>query len=147
MDYWIKNYSGTMYWKNVKLFEFSIVDRQLVHFKQFTDDHLIWTLVNREPGYWEINFFLMSRLKEENSMFIKEFLEAYYLDTYDAEEISKRANGNNRLDCYWVQYQNFGPQTWEELQEVREPYWKTGRLEDYYHPVYENIIYKGIIEE
>lgn len=147
MDYWVKNYAGTLYWRDVKICEFNIVNRELLHFKQFTKNHQPWTFANRQPGYYELNFFFMTRLKEKDSMGIRDFLDAYYLKDYDPEEISKRANGNNRADDYWVQYQNFGPQTWEELKEVREPYWKTGVLEDYYHPVFENKIYEGIVEE
>ena len=73
-------------------------------------------------------------------MMIKEFLEAYRLDYYDPEEIVKRNNCNNRIDFYWVKYQNFGPQTYEEMRSLTEPPWAVGVLEDYYKPSYENVV-------
>lgn len=121
-EYFIRNMEGTLYWRDMPLFEFVIRNRELVSYKDLSDGKM-WPAEPKTFGmsYRSINEFFRRRVIDDHAMWLTDYLEALGLDHYDFEEIVKRNNGNNHLDDFWVKFDDLGAKTFKDIYEQQYP--------------------------
>lgn len=103
-DMYIRNLSGTIMYKDTPVFDFSIVNGELVKYRQYREDS-----VNLPPeislwgySYDNINCFFRRRVVKDGAMWITEYLHAMGMEKYDFESIVRFHHGKNYLDNYWI---------------------------------------------
>lgn len=120
----VENYEGVMCWEDTELFYFKIMNRQLVNWKDISNGKL-WPV---EPKVWgmsygTLNDFFKRRTIDYGCMKMHEYLEQLGLRDYDVEEMTKRTNGYNHLDRYWVK-NSIGAKSWKEITTQKYPIYK-----------------------
>lgn len=111
-----------MYFQDVPLFEFRIVNRELISYKDLSHQEY-WPCEPRMNGmsYISINNFFQRRVVPDYAQDIKEYLEAIGLRYYDFEELIKRNNGGNHLDFFWVKFPDKGARCWNDILTQKYP--------------------------
>ena len=112
----ISDLKGILYYLNIPLLDFEIKNRELVKAVDLNDSKLfppelaVWGIT-----YGNINAFFERRTMKENCMFYREHLKAIGMDRFNFDEYIRKNNGNNNLDNYWVKFEDFGAQNFEEI--------------------------------
>lgn len=128
-EHFIKNMNGVLFYKDIPLFSFEIKDRQLISFQDLSNGEM-WPYELRDIGvsYVAINNFFRRRVVADYAMWLREYLDALYLDHYDFEEIVKRMNGNNNVDFYWVKFDGIGAKQFSDIISQEYPIYKEGTI-------------------
>lgn len=131
--FFMKNIKGTLMRKNESLVYFEVKDKVLTEYKVISDDRRLYPYhFTVEPiNSVIIDMFFKDRVIEFGCMQLQEYLDHLNLKYYDYEEIIKRNNGWNRLDCWWIRFDGIGAKTWEEIKTQKYPIYSEGVLEDY----------------
>ncbi len=113
---WINNLSGVLYYLNVPLLDFEIKDRRLNRAIDLNDGKLFPPeLACFGISYGNLNDFFARRTIEEGCMYYREHLSAYGMECFDFDQYIISHNGNNNLDNYWVKFDGFGANSFEEI--------------------------------
>ena len=119
---WITNLSGILYYLDTPLLDFSIRERQLIHYVNLSDSRFFPPeLALYGISYGNLNEFFERRTMKEHSMFYREHLKAYGMKEFDFDTYIKKNNGNNHLDNYWVRFADFGAQCFADICEQAYP--------------------------
>lgn len=120
-EYFIWNLEGTLYYKDMPLFEFKIKNRELVYWKDLSNKEM-WPLEPKvyDMSYRTLNDFFRRRVVQDNAMLLKEYLEDMGLDYYDFEELIKKNNGSTH-DFYWVKFKDMGAKNFDEICNQHYP--------------------------
>ena len=114
-EYYLRNLEGTLYYKDIALFEFRIVNRELIYWKDLSNKEL-WPPEPKVYGmsYGSLNEFFNRRVVQDNAMLLSQYLKQMGLQYYDFEELVKKNNGSTH-DFYWVKFKDFGARNFSEI--------------------------------
>ena len=114
-EYFIRNLEGTLYYKDLPLFEFKIKNRELVYSKDLSNQKM-WPVEPKVYGlsYRTINDFFRRRVVQDNAMMLKEYLDDMGLPYYDFEELIKKNNGSSH-DFFWLKFNGLGAKNFSEI--------------------------------
>ena len=112
----INNLKGVLYYLNTPLLDFEIKDRKLIKGVDLNGGKLFpYELSVYGISYGNINDFFKRRTMRENCMFYREHLQAIGMEKFDFDEYIRKNNGNNNLDNYWVKFEDFGAERFEDF--------------------------------
>lgn len=128
-EHFIRNLKGTMYYQDTPIVEFEIKNRELVQFEDLSNGKYWFA----ELGLWgetyvAFNEFFKRRVVQDYAMYLREYLDACGLESYDFEEIVKRNNGSNHLDMFWVKFENIGAKCFNDIWQQEYPIYKEGTV-------------------
>ena len=112
----INNLKGILYFWNTPLLDFEIVDRKLVKAIDLNEGKLFPPeLALYGITYANLNEFFERRTMKEGCMFYHEHLKAIGMERFDFDQYIMKNNGNNNLDNYWVKFDGFGAEKFEDF--------------------------------
>ena len=112
----INNLKGILYYLNTPLLDFEIVERKLVKSINLSGGKLFPPeLALYGISYENINEFFERRTMKEGCMFYHEHLKAIGMERFNFDQYIMKNNGNNNLDNYWVKFDGFGAEKFEDF--------------------------------
>ncbi len=112
----INDLKGILYYLDIPLLDFEINKRRLVRAVDLNDGKLFPPeLALYGITYGNINEFFERRTMKEGCMFYLEHLKHIGMERFDFDEYIRHNNGNNNLDNYWVRFEDFGAQCFEDI--------------------------------
>lgn len=132
----IKNLQGTFMYKNTSLFDFKIEGARLGYLYEHNryKNYIYYPYFFRFSDtieYGDINDYFKDNSVQDGAQDIRVYLELMGLLSYDLDELVKRTNGWNHIDCYWVRFYNFGATTFKQIKEQLYPIKTDVFLPDY----------------
>ena len=112
----INNLKGILYYIDMPLIDFEIINRELVKADDMSEGRYYpWELAKLGVSYGSFNQFFQRRTMRENCMFYHEHLRALGLKKMDFDRYIRLNNGNNHLDNFWVKFEDYGAKSFREL--------------------------------
>lgn len=112
----IENLKGVLYFLETPLLDFEIRDRELITADNLSQGRFFpWELARYGVSYGNLNAFFQRRTMKEGCMFYREHLEAIGMKEFNFDQYIVLNNGNNHLDNYWLRFDGFGAQSFQEL--------------------------------
>lgn len=89
-----------------------------VSVENYTNDLISQALGKRPNTIDEVYKFFEERCIDKNRPDLKEILESYGLEFYDAEQICRKTHGMLWTDFYWIKFDNQNI-TYEDIAKLR----------------------------